>query len=205
MNQFLKPKNNLSLLVSTRDFFSEMVTSAIDQRRLDSKPTIRKYLTDLLEFYMVSENLFEEANHTGRTETMAERLLKAVNMGGPTKQEELKRLGDTALYVSGFFGDSFKRKVIDIDYYVEIGGTAYGALASSDQAHIYTNVYEDLANRFVDYVDVLTVISQKSLIQNNEDLLRLYDRYIVTGSKLAEEQLQQEGMLNAAIRKNGPQ
>lgn len=205
MNPFSRQKLKPSILVSTREFFAEMVDTAIDQRKIESKPLIRKYLTDLLEFYLVSENLFEEPGQSGRKETMAEKLLKAISAPGATKQEQLKRLGDTALYVSGFFGDSFKRKIIDIDYYVEIGGCAYGTLASTDQSHIYTNVYEDLANRFIDYVDVLTVISQKSFVQNNEDLLRLYDRYITTGSKLAEEQLQQEGMLHTSIRKHRPQ
>ena len=113
----------------------------------------------------------------------------------------MKKLGDTALYVSGFFGDSFKRKIIDIDYYVEIGGCAYGSLAVSDPSHVYSPTFGELSSRFMEYVDVLTYISQKSFVQNNEDLLRLYGRYLMTGSKLAEEQLEENGMLHASLKK----
>ena len=45
--------------------------------------------------------------------------------------ELLKKLGDRSLYISGFFADSLQRKVVDVDYYAEMGGVAYGALADS--------------------------------------------------------------------------
>ena len=202
MSHFSTSNKSPDILVSASDFFSEMVELAFEERKMESKPLTRKYLTDLLQFYLVSDNLFEEPNEDGRSETMAEKLLKAINSGQSEKQELLKKLGDTTLYVSGFFGDSFKRKIIDIDYYVEIGGCAYGSLAGSESGNIYSSIFGDLSTRFMDYVDILTLISEKSFIQNNDDLLRLYDRYILTGSELAEEQLQETGMLHADIKKH---
>lgn len=56
-------------------------------------------------------------------------------------------------------------------------------------------VFQDLAERFLDYVELLTYISQQAMVQTHEDLLRLYDRYLATGSKLAEEQLIEKGVL----------
>ncbi len=202
MSHFSADSKSPDILVSAADFFTEMVELACEERNMESKPLTRKYLSDLLQFYLVSDNLFDEPNETGRSETMAEKLLKAINSGQSEKQELLKKLGDTTLYVSGFFGDSFKRKIIDIDYYVEIGGCAYGSLAGSDSGNIYSSIFEDLSMRFMKYVDILTLISQKSFIQNNDDLLRLYDRYILTGSQLAEEQLQENGLLHASVRKH---
>jgi hypothetical protein len=176
-----------------------MVENAFEERNISSKPLTRQYISQLLQFYLFTENLFEEVNE--RTQTMAEKLLTAFNVSEPRQRAEgLKKVGDTALYVSGFFGDSFKRKIIDIDYYVEIGGSAYGSLATSDSANLYSPVFRDLSSRFNEYVDVLTYMSQQAQLQSNNDLLRLYDRYIMTGSKLAEEQLEAEGMLNSDIR-----
>ncbi|MEO0337098.1 MAG: hypothetical protein AAF202_11930, partial [Pseudomonadota bacterium] len=164
-----------------------------------AKPLTRQYISQLLQFYLFTENLFEEASE--RTPTMAEKLLNAFNTAEPRQRAEgLKKVGDTALYVTGFFGDSFKRKIIDIDYYVEIGGSAYASLATADRSNMYTPVFEDLSSRFPEYVDVLTYMSQQSQLQSNNDLLRLYDRYIMTGSKLAEEQLEAEGILNSDLR-----
>lgn len=193
------------LLASATDFFQEMISSAFESRKFKTMPLAEQYLINLLEFYLFSENLFEEEvgpDGKRRTTTMAEKYLKALNADNKIRAELLKRLGDTSLYVSGFFGDSFRRKIIDIDYYVDIGGTAYGNLATTSTDDIFAPVYEDLSHRFIDYVDVLTYISQKSFTQSNMDLLRLYDRYLATGSKLAEEQLEEEGMLNASLYKS---
>jgi len=186
-------------LTSPEEYFSELVESACGERRLEAKPLTRKYLTELLQFYLFSDNLFD--SEQGRTQTMAERLLKAVNLSEPkARAERLRRVGDTALYVSGFFGDSFKRKIIDIDYYVEIGGSAYATVASSDTTSMYSPVFKDLSQRFGDFVDLLTHMSQEASLQSDHDLLRLYDRYIMTGSKLAEEKLEAEGLLNSDVR-----
>jgi len=37
----------------------------------------------------------------------------------------MQRLGDTALFIAGVFADSLNRKLVDVDYYVAMGGTAY--------------------------------------------------------------------------------
>ena len=94
-----------------------------------------------------------------------------------------------------------KRKVVDIDYYAEIGGRAYDCLATESHENLYSRVYEEISVKFLDFVDVLTLISQKSLVQSNEDLLRLYDRYITTGSELAKEQLLEKGLIPTETKK----
>lgn len=186
-------------LASPDDFFQEMVEEAFVDRRIDAKPLTKKYITELLLFYVFSSNLFDQVEE--RSETMAEKLLKAVGHPEPRlRAESLRKVGDTALYVSGFFGDSFKRKIIDIDYYVDIGGSAYGSLASQETTNLYSPVFKDLSERFTDFVDVLTYMSQQSSLQSDHDLLRLYDRYVMTGSKLAEEKLEAEGLLNSDNR-----
>ncbi len=191
------------LITSSKPFFMEMVDSAVHRRRFSASPMTKSYLADLLEHYVISRNLFGEAEegHNEQSKTMAERLLSATQAEATVRGELLKRLGDTSLYISGFFGDSLHRKLVDVDYYAEIGGIAYGTLAAhgeSDKAI----VFGDLAARFLEYVDVLTVISQTSRIQTDEDLLRLYSRYMSTGSPLAAEQLRELGVLapDAAIK-----
>ena len=43
----------------------------------------------------------------------------------------LQRVGDTSLFVAGFLGDGFARKLVDVDYYIDIGGAAYGSLSAN--------------------------------------------------------------------------
>lgn len=189
------------LTVSTKEFFSESLETAFKHFHFSPHPLSRTYLIDLLERYMLSHNFFDVDQGTGRYKqsTLAETFLKAQQATPAVRMDLLKKLGDTSLYVSGFFGDSLNRKLVDIDYYVEMGGVAYNTLSKQTSDETMSEVFDCFANRFVEFVDVLTYMSQKTQVQTDKDLLRLYDRYLATGSKLAEEQLLEKGVLNSEL------
>lgn len=192
------------VLASPKEYFADQLDLAFKRTKFEPLALSRQYLIDLLQHFIFSKNLFPVDEETGRSrrETLAELYLKAQN--APTlnvRMELLKKLGDSSLYISGFFGDSLNRKIIDIDYYVEMGGVAYGALSGAATDESLSRVFGEFSNRFSDFVDALTFVSQESLIQTNEDLLRLYDRYMATGSRLAEEQLVERGLLNADLQR----
>ena len=58
-----------------------------------------------------------------------------------------------------------------------------------------SQVYQTFSKRFMDFVEVLNYISEKSTIQADHDVLRLYDRYLRTGSELAREKLNELGVV----------
>ncbi|HWU44788.1 MAG TPA: hypothetical protein VN132_15155, partial [Bdellovibrio sp.] len=128
-------------------------------------------------------------------QTLAEMFLTAQNAESPIKVELLRKLGDRTLYISGFFGDSLQRKIVDIDYYAEIGGAAYASLAGCTREDTMVHVYSTFSKRFLDFVDVLTYISHNSFVKSDQSILRLYDRYMRTGSELAREKLEEMGVL----------
>jgi hypothetical protein len=191
MSQVARPL----LLDDSRAFFGDCVDGALKRTRFQPLPLARNYLIDLLQHFMFSSNLFQ------KQDTLAELFLRAQNSPAPQRVEMLKKLGDGSLYISGFFGDSLARKIVDIDYYVDMGGTAYGSLAAHMADENMAQVYHQFSARFAEFVDVLTYISQESLIQTNGDLLKLYSRYMATGSRLAEEQLVEKGLLSADLQK----
>jgi hypothetical protein len=164
------------LLESPRDFFADKVEDAFKHLKFEPLPLSRAYLIDLLQHYIFSNNLFPKDDETGRVkrQTLAELYLQAQNSPSPVRIDLLKKLGDSSLYISGFFGDSLSRKIVDIDYYVDMGGVAYSALASSSADENTSQVYGEFSVRFPEFVDVLTFISQESMIQTNGDILKLY-------------------------------
>jgi Mor family transcriptional regulator len=181
-------KGSSTVLATPGGYFSEVVQRAIEKRKFETTPHASKYLVNLLESQLATANMSMQT-------TLAESLLKANLAEGQVRVEMLKRLGDTSLYISGFFGDSLRRKIVDVDYYADIGGAAYANLASELSGDIHGYVFGDFSKRFLDYVDLLTYISQSALVQSNQDLLRLYERYVLTGSELAREQLVEKGLL----------
>jgi hypothetical protein len=188
------------LCVSPGDFFKGLVRAGLERRKLQTYPVVETYLVNLLQHYLDARNLFDPAfDEAGNKipSTLAEMYLHA-NTTEDTVQkiELLKKLGDRSLYMSGFFGASLERKAIDLDYYVNMGGVAYATLATYMREDTTIKVYSTISSRFIDFVDVFTHISHDSFIQTNESLLRLYDRYLMTGSELAREKLVEMGVLN---------
>lgn len=196
--------NEKVFVLNPKEFFTSVVKEAFDHRRVSTFPLAQSYLIDLLQFFISADNLFVEEPVEGgkRQETLAELFLKANNSENiQLKIELLKRLGDMSLYVSGFFGDSLQKKIVDIDYYVEMGCRAYMTLATTTKEDMARSVYREYSRRFPEFVEVLTHISQKVLIQNDENLLRLYDRYLRTGSRLAYEHLIEKGIIPTPDKK----
>lgn len=186
------------LIASPREYFFEMVDSGLAKRNVKAAPAVQSYLVGLLEHYLDARNLFDESTNEANNKnpgTLAEMFLLAANSDRVGKVDLLKKLGDRSLYISGFFGDSLERKIVDIDYYAEMGGAAYGSLAAHVSDDLAAQVYRVFSRDFLAYVDVLTYISQKSMIQSDQSILRLYDRYMRTGSELAKEKLIEMGVL----------
>ncbi len=188
------------LLVSAEGYFAELVKKGMEVRKVSAEPEVEFYLVKLLNHYLDARNLFEqpEDGSAKKANTLAELYLTAQNSEPSVKIELLKKLGDKSLYISGFFGDSLERKLVDLDYYAEMGCVAYGSLAQYAQEPV-AQVYSVFSKRFVEFVDVLTYISHSAQVQNDQNILRLYDRYIKTGSKLAREKLMEIGIVALPI------
>lgn len=178
------------IFLSPKDFFKEAVRDAFVQRKIAAFPMAENYLVNVLEHYVVAAHL-----HESEQPTLAETLLIAAQSEHATKVDMLKKLGDRTLYVCGFFSDSFQRKVIDLDYCAEMGGTAYRILAQSTKEDTLSQVYTLYSKKFLAFVEALNYISEKSQMQSSNNVLRIYDRYLKTGSELAREKLSKMGIV----------
>jgi hypothetical protein len=105
-------------------------------------------------------------------------------------------MGDSALFISGFFADSLADKVADLRYYRALGGMAYERL-SRDHEHdraIGPPVFTELAARFREFADVLAEVSEASRMQTPLSVLKLYERWVRTGSRRAAALLARQGI-----------
>ncbi len=187
----------LSLVLSSRDFFSQVVRDAFEERNVRTFPLAENYLVGVLQFHVAAENLFDETDSSGRKTkaTLAETYLKAAGAEPVTRVELLKKMGDRSLYLSGFFGDSLQRKTVDIDYYAEMGGSAYATLAGCVKEDTSAKLYNEYAKRFLEFAEVLTYISAKSLLTDEANIMRLFENYNSTGSEFAREKLLEKGLI----------
>jgi hypothetical protein len=194
--------SKIELCLSPEGFFEEQVREGLSQRKIKTYPVVEDYLVKLLHHYLDTRNLFEpEYNESGerQPQTLAELYLMAQNAEPIVRLEMLRKLGDRSLYISGFFGDSLSRKLVDVDYYAQMGGAAYASLAHVTREDRLAKVFKTFSQQFLEFVDVLKYISHRSFVRTDQNILRLYERYLRTGSDLDREKLQEMGVLAVAV------
>lgn len=178
---------------SAREWFREVVGETLAHRRLRIQEVTEFYLVDLLASFLSRERLYvEQEDGTVRAQPLATILLSALQRSRQERARELRRLGDTALYVSGFFGDSLARSVAGLDYYIAMGERAYSALA--DDRAGQNELFGELAGRFEDFVDLFAEIAELANLRSNRGLLRLYERFLTTRSVRVAELLRERGV-----------
>lgn len=180
------------------EYFKDLVESALARQHVQAADLTEYYLVNLLCQYIrsdASSSLGDEG------EPLAVRLARALQSGGLEQRARLRRLGDFSLFMSGFFSDSFSRKLIDIDYYVSMGEYAYGSLGRRDE-DAFSDVFAELARKFVGFTDVLADISERTTLASHSDVLRLYEKWLRTGSERDGQRLVDRGILpNLSIGK----
>jgi hypothetical protein len=186
---------NLVRPETSTEYFRELVERAIARQGVSSSELSSYYLVQLLDRFVAFDRTYAEMEVEMET-PLAELLCQALASPVARRFRLLKFTGDVALFMSGFFSDSLARKFTDVDYYVRLGGYAYGGAArlSAPEAALF----QELAHKFVRFVDVLTEVSEESSITENAGILRLYERWRQTGSRRSEALLRREGILLGA-------
>ena len=191
------PRDKQPLLqeVPLTEFFRERVQTALARQQLAASALTEFYLVNLLQEFRKTEKLFEQQGSQMAEKPLAILLAEAVAGNLQTKIRCLKQLGDVSLYTAGFFGERIKRKLIDIRYYIRMGGGAYSNLAGilSNQK-TFAELYGELSQLFPSLVDVLAEVAVHSHWQTNRDLLKIYERWLATGNEALEKLLNEEGI-----------
>ena len=125
-------KHGLIVDANVTDFFRGLITEAVAEHKLDTTPEAQHYLVNLLAFYTHADTLFERTEDGLGLRPLAMLYSDAVDAENyETRNQSLKRLGDVAMFISGVFPHSLNRKLVDLDYYISMGGSAYGYLSSN--------------------------------------------------------------------------
>jgi hypothetical protein len=180
---------------SVKEFFRDLLQRAMENQRAQVQPFTELYVVNLLHEYLMSEALYVQADDgSWQQKPLAFLLKEALEENGPARLHMLRRLGDTSLFVSGFFPDSLARRssLVDVDYYIAMGGRAYDAVGSLAGQR---DLWSELSGRFRLLVDLLNEVSERTLASTNPGLVRLYERFMKTGSERLQTLLARHGVV----------
>jgi hypothetical protein len=165
-------------------FFRGEVDRAFREEGLAPPALVEHYIVALLAAY---------AARPIEDTPLALRMAAAAEAPPRERRKKLREIGDTSLYVSGFWGESLADRAVDVDYYIEMGGSAYGELARGGPGWTrdpFGEVFGELAANFVRFVEVLGLVSRRMAFPtSNQDIVRLYRRWQRTKSDTAAARL----------------
>lgn len=180
------------------DYFRDSLERVTTARSVTAGEATQHYLVHMLVGFSRTDHLFEYSRDGFGLRPLALMLADALEaQHGPERNIQLRRLGDVALFISGFFGDSLARRAVDIDYYTRMGEAAYSTLRNapaSRRDELLGDVYNELADRFLVFVDALADVAQEARVFDERDILRLYEIWVRTRSDRAAEILQRLGI-----------
>lgn len=187
-------------VANLRDFFRESIGAAIDNQGMQVDPHTSHYVVNLLTIFARSEEIYEDDGEFYGVRPLA--LMMADAADAPTAEQRsvsLQRLGDVALFTAGFFADGLQDKSVDIDYYINMGGAAYGSLSDAirgtTRGRALVDVYCELSGKFQKLVDVLHEVRDGAGQASDVNVLRTYEVWRKTGSERAAALLKQNGVV----------
>jgi hypothetical protein len=189
-------------VASLREFFHDSLQGTFAKQQLSVERQTEHYIVNLLTLFARSEALYEQTPEGPRLKPLAVMLADALDATSARDRERrLQRLGDVSLFVAGFFAQGFARKLIDIDYHIAMGGSAYGTLAESHSRgprRVLGAVFAELAQKFQPLVDALNELAESAYRHSDRDILRLYEIWAKTGSRRSFRLLQDLGVQPSA-------
>ncbi len=183
-----------------KDYFRTSIEGVISKQGVEVDPHATHYVVNLLTLFSRSDELYQDDGETYGLRPLALMLADAaVAPSAAERNYSLQRIGDVALFISGFFADSLIDKPVDIDYYIHMGENAYGSLSEevrgTFRGNSFANTYKELAINFQILVDVLNDVRDDARQESDIDLLRTYEIWLKTGSKRAKGLLRQHGVV----------
>lgn len=188
--------------VNVTEYFRKSVAMAVVNQSVDTTENTLYYVVNLLTRFADSNTFFQGKSEGPRVTPLAKLYARAVEVKTEIERRQaMRRLGDVALFVAGLFSDSLNHRTVDVDYYIGMGGAAYGYVSESfkgrERDDVYSEIFSELAAKFTAFVDILAEVGEKSNLSSNTDLLRIYEIWLKTGSERAEKKLRGFGIYPA--------
>ncbi len=151
------------------------------------------YAGGVLVRFVETRRLFADSQQ-GRTPVLAEMYGEACAANTISERVSwLRRLGDTALFLGAIFPENFHRRGIGKDYFIGMGGGAYGTLAGHlpSQQELFT----ELSACFPRLMLLLADVCERELVFDAQDIVALYERWADTRSPDLHRQLSALGIV----------
>jgi hypothetical protein len=121
--------------------------------------------------------------------------LTALQLPPHQRRDRLRHVADSALFLTGLFVEYLERTLVGPAYYVNLGRSAYARLSAEGASTPMAPSFDELAQRFPDFVRVLSDIAQCEMFPRERDVLRVYKRWLLTRGEQDAVFLAKQGLI----------
>lgn len=181
--------------VALQEVLREQVQEALVKEDIDANEELEFYLVNLLHKFHDAEKLFSGDSSDAAEKPLAIMLMEALNESPKVRVQSLKRVGDSALVVAGFFADRVRKTILGLHYYTSMGGFAYAKLSVFCEDYDFSAIYSELSRRFEGFAQVVARVAPwNRAVASNSELVRVYERWLASGDEKLQSLLEREGI-----------
>ena len=148
-------------------------------------------LDEELQSYLVFTLMRFAKNKRFNSKALALDYLAAHHLPSHLHNEKLRDIGDQCLLVSGLYPQSAIKRHVNVNYYVNLGQSAYHHIGGATQ-HAMAELYQHLAESFILLMDLLQTIRQYS--SPALEPIAAFDLWDQTDSRSALEQVSKNSL-----------
>ena len=166
-------------LISPQDFFKELLQPT------KVSPLLKEYLVKLLVNHIPTESWLHSSKDS-KFPTLTFMYKEAIEAPPALRNLKYQKLGDTSLFVAGFYPQALNRRLVDVDFFVNMGTLAYRQVSSE-------GVFKELSENFTQACDALGTVSDFEP-RSEQDVLRLMELYALMPSERLKIKLKSLGV-----------
>jgi hypothetical protein len=164
--------SDLVLESSLQCYFFDLLTELNSK---NSRPLSKEaifYSSLVMDKFGLSEQYFDEQEGRLTEKTLGIKLMETCHLPNSKRKRELKDIGDTALFVCGYFSDSLNNKIVDVKYYHDIGKAAYSKLDNLVPTfYDVESFYSNFSKKFTNVAFLLELLAKDISANKKEENL----------------------------------
>ena len=194
----------IQLATDLTSYFEHEVNSTASKQGVDLSPFAKSYLANLLLRFSQTNNYLlkhlenGEAKDANGFPRLGVLWLEGLTKSGGEQMVQMQSLGDFALFTTGFFSERIQATSVDMDYYTALGGRAYeraGQIRETLSSEKAINTFFELADTFEKVTEIFAELSDQKLLGSDADMLKLYQKWLQTGSYRIARMLGEKGII----------
>jgi|APGre2960657468_1045069.scaffolds.fasta_scaffold07984_5 hypothetical protein len=158
------------------------------------------YSSDVLDKFALSQDFFDVSDEGKvREKVLGLKLLEATQLSREEQRKVYKEVADMSLLVCGYFSESTHKKIVDAQYYSQIGKMAYSHLNSMAPSFLdIPSFYNMFATCFESMTTLMSLLATQNRtgIDNN-----LIFKKVLREEQVSDTEMLVSGMMPAPTRK----